>query len=288
MPGKILAASPHPFRNRDERHRQTKAPGKGDEEMVEAPYLMGIDFGTGGVRVGLFDRAGTPVVFRAETFPTQYPRPSWAEQDPGDWLLGLVTAVRGAVNDSGIAPRDIAGISVDATSSTVLAVDRHDRYMGLALLWMDVRAAVQARRIEATAHPALKYNGFGAVSAEWGLPKAMWLKENRPEVWAEAGYICDCADWVVQRLTGEWASSINIASAKFYYDRDTGGFPESLYQQVGLDDFLDKYPSAVIDLGVVVGGLRRDVAAEMGLDPDTPVAQGGVDAYLGARSGSVW
>ncbi len=132
--------------------------------MVEAPYLMGIDFGTGGVRVGLFDRAGTPVVFRAETFPTQYPRPSWAEQDPGDWWFGLVTAVRGAVNDSGIAPRDIAGISVDATSSTVLAVDRHDRYMGLALLWMDVRAAVQARRIEATAHPALKYNGFGAVS----------------------------------------------------------------------------------------------------------------------------
>lgn len=86
--------------------------------MVEAPYLMGIDFGTGGVRVGLFDRAGTPVVFRAETFPTQYPRPSWAEQDPGDWWLGLVTAVRGAVNDSCIAPRDIAGISVDATSST--------------------------------------------------------------------------------------------------------------------------------------------------------------------------
>ncbi len=84
--------------------------------MVEAPYLMGIDFGTGGVRVGLFDRAGTPVVFRAETFPTQYSRPSWAEQDPGEWWLGLVTAVRGAVNDSGIAPRDIAGISVDATS----------------------------------------------------------------------------------------------------------------------------------------------------------------------------
>ena len=31
--------------------------------MAEAPYLMGIDVGTGGVRVGLFDRQGSPAVF---------------------------------------------------------------------------------------------------------------------------------------------------------------------------------------------------------------------------------
>jgi glycerol kinase len=44
----------------------------------------GVDLGTGGVRVGLFDRQGTPAVFHAVEWETTYPRPGWAEQDPDD------------------------------------------------------------------------------------------------------------------------------------------------------------------------------------------------------------
>jgi sugar (pentulose or hexulose) kinase len=31
--------------------------------MAEGPYLLGMDIGRGGVRVGIFDCKGTPVVF---------------------------------------------------------------------------------------------------------------------------------------------------------------------------------------------------------------------------------
>ena len=31
--------------------------------MTDGPYLLGIDFGTGGARVGIFDPEGTPLVF---------------------------------------------------------------------------------------------------------------------------------------------------------------------------------------------------------------------------------
>ncbi|MDQ6949603.1 MAG: FGGY-family carbohydrate kinase, partial [Actinomycetota bacterium] len=63
---------------------------------------------------------------------------------------------------------------------------------------------------------------------------------------------------------------------------DQGGFPESLFQAVGIEDLLEKYPQNLLDLGVVLGGLRKDVAEELGLRPDIPVAQGGVDAHMGA------
>jgi ribulose kinase len=86
----------------------------------------------------------------------------------------------------------------------------------------------------------------------------------------------------IQRLTGEWAASVNFASSKFYYDRDEGGFPASLFQAIGIEDLLEKYPQNVLDLGVPVGGLRKDVAEELGLKAGTPVAEGGIDAYLGA------
>jgi FGGY-family pentulose kinase len=260
--------------------------GSGDrpkgEDMAEAPYLMGIDLGTGGVRVGLFDREGSPVVFRAEEWETRHPHPGWAEQDPGEWWTGLVRATRGALEESGVPAAEVAGISVDATASTVVAADADGRHLRPAIMWMDVRAADQARRIQETGDAALKYNGFGAVSAELGLPKALWLKENEPETWDGAARVGDCADWVIQRLTGEATTSINTASGKYYYDRSEGGFPASLYEAAGIEDLLDKTPQQVLDLGVAVGGLGRDAADELGLEAGTPVAEGGIDAHVGA------
>jgi FGGY-family pentulose kinase len=250
--------------------------------MAEAPYLMGIDYGTGGVRVGLFDRDGAPAVFHAVEFKTHHPRPGWAEQDPAEWWSSLVQAVRQAMEQSGVSREEVAGISVDATSATVMATDEQGKHLRPAIMWMDVRAADQARRLQETGYPALKYNGFGAVSAEWGIPKAAWLKENEPKTWNSAARICDCGDWMIQRLTGEWAASINFASSKYYYDRDEGGFPVSLLQAIGIEDLLEKYPQNVLDLGVPVGELRKDVAEELGLTAGTPVAEGGIDAYMGA------
>jgi FGGY-family pentulose kinase len=250
--------------------------------MSEAPYLMGIDVGTGGVRVGLFDRQGSPAVVHAVGFATHHPHPGWAEQDPGEWWSGLARATRGALEESGVAADEIAGISVDATASTVVASDADGRHLRPAIMWMDVRAADQARRIQETGDPALKYNGFGAVSAELGLPKALWLKDREPETWNRAARVGDSADWLIQRLTGEAVTSVNTVSGKYYYDRDAGGFPVGLYEAVGVEDLLDKTPQRVLDLGAPVGELAKGAADELGLKAGTPVAEGGIDAHLGA------
>ena len=86
---------------------------------------------------------------------------------------------------------------------------------------------------------------------------------------------------MTHRLTGEWAASINTTSTKWYYDRNAGGFPVSLYEAIGLGDLLEKFPQKVLDMGTVVDGLRKEAAEELGLPPGIPVAEGGVDAYVG-------
>ena len=250
--------------------------------MAEGPYLLGIDFGTGGARAGIFDVEGTPVAFGEKEFSLKHPRPGWAEQDPDQWWDSLVAAVKRAMEEGGVPAGEIAGVSMDAMSSTVLAMDEKDRHLRPAIMWMDVRASDEADRIAATRNDALKYSGHGAVSAEWGLPKALWIKEHEPDVYKNANRICDCGDWLLHRLTGEWATSINFASAKYFYDRDAGGWPESLYDAVDAGDVLEKFPPGVLDLGAVAGELRKDVAEEMGLAAGTPVAVGGVDAHVGA------
>ncbi|MCL6437610.1 MAG: hypothetical protein K6T51_03280 [Rubrobacteraceae bacterium] len=250
--------------------------------MAEGPYLLGIDGGTGSVRVGIFDRWGNLVAFYSVEYETYHPQPGWAEQDPDQWWSSLVAAVRGAMSKSGISAEEVAGISLDTTSCTVVAMDENDRHMRPAILWMDVRAAEQARRLQETGDPALKYNGYGAVSAEWMPSKALWLKENEPEVYNSAKRICEYQDWMTHKLTGEWTASISNTSIRWYYDRNTGGWPETLYCDVGLDDVLTKFPDRVLDQGEIVGGLREEAAAELGLRAGTPVAEGGVDAFVAA------
>ena len=244
------------------------------------PYVMGIDFGTESVRVGIFDLEGTPIVFASEPYPLYHPHPGWAEQKPEEWWASLVTATRRALAESGVSKESIVGLGADTTSCTVVAMDAAFQPLRPAIIWMDVRSADQARRIAATGHPALKYNGFGNVSAEWMPCKALWIKENEPELYAQAAHIGEFTDWLTYRLTGEWTGSINNTSIRWYYDRAEGGWPEDFYERIGLGDLIEKFPSRILDLGEVAGALSPEVAAELGLPAGIPVAQGGADAFV--------
>ena len=128
--------------------------------MKNGPYFMGIDGGTESVRVGVFDQEGTPIGFASRSYALRHPHPGWAEQDPNEWWSALVAAVKEVMNENDIAPEAIAGISLDATTCTVVAVDAQNQVLRPAILWMDVRAAPQARRIAETGDAALTYNGF--------------------------------------------------------------------------------------------------------------------------------
>ncbi len=248
--------------------------------MTQGPYVMGIDFGTESVRVGIFTLTGKPIIFASESYPLRHPRPGWAEQQPDEWWSALVMAVRRSLQESGVPKESIVGIGADCTSCTVVAMDADFRPLRPAILWMDVRAADQATRIAQSGHSALKYNGYGNVSAEWMPCKALWLKEKEPETYARARYVGECIDWLTHRLTGEWVASIDTTSIRWYYDRAEGGWPIDFYGRIGLADLLEKYPPRVLDMGEVAGTLRGDVAIELGLPPGIPVAEGGADAFV--------
>ncbi len=248
--------------------------------MPAPPYVLGIDYGTESVRVGIFTLTGEPVVFASEPYPLRHPQQGWAEQRPDEWWQSLVAATRRAVSESGVRPDEIVGIGADCTSCTVVTLDKNFAPLRPAIIWMDVRATEQAARMAATGHPALKYNGFGNVSAEWLPCKTLWIKENEPELYARARYVGEAIDWLTQRLTGEWVGSINNTSIRWYYDRNEGGWPQSFYEQIGLGDVIERFPQRILDMGEVAGKLLPAVAEELGLPAGLPVAEGGADAFV--------
>jgi len=271
--------------------------------------VVSVDVGTESTRAAVFDASGALLGLAAVKHATDYPRPGWAEQDPAAWWSGLGEAVRGAVAESGCDPASIGCLCLATTSCTVLALDDAGVPLRPALLWMDARSAVQAAEIMArgAGDPALSVNcgGAGPLSAEWMLPKALWLKENEPTVWAAAATVCECQDWLNFKLTGELvAGGCNVATRwhcdgvealRPAEDGGEGGFggqPTSLLARVGLSDLGAKWPRRCVAMGAPIGPLTSAACARLGLAPGVLLVQGGADAFvamvgMGAVGGGV-
>ena len=181
------------------------------KSATNSKYLLGVDGGTEGLRAGLFDKSGSPLAYASTTYPTQFPAPSWAEQDPRDWWSALGRSVRKVIQDSGIRAEQIASMAVDTTCCSVVALDKNGNPIRPALIWMDVRSAEQAEQIVETKDKALRINsnGNGPVSAEWMIPKALWIKQKEPEIFNQAVTICEYQDYINFHLTGHRTASIN-------------------------------------------------------------------------------
>ena len=141
--------------------------------MSTEGYVLGIDLGTGGARVGIFDLKGNPVVFCSEKITLYTEASGRAEQDADEWWEAICKASKNAIATSKIDPSNIKGMSVDTTCCTVLLSKDDMKPLRKAIMWMDVRASEQAKRIYKSGHNALKYNGYGMVSAECLPAKAL-------------------------------------------------------------------------------------------------------------------
>lgn len=117
-----------------------------------------------------------------------------------------------------------------------------------AILWMDVRASAQMRAV-------LEQTGQ-SISAETFLCKALWIKENRPDLWASTRVLCEYQDYLNHWLTGEWCFSANTA-CNWGYNNRKKSFDLDFLRAVGLEDMTDKVPARAVSAGEVVGAPHR-------------------------------
>lgn len=245
------------------------------------PVVVGVDGGTGGVRAGVFDLNGTPLGFSERSYATTFPEPGRAEQNPKDWIDGLGLAMRDALASANVDASDVLGVCVDTTCCSVVALDANGEALMPCVLWMDVRASDETREVLATSDDALRVNcdGRGPVSAEWMIPKALWMKKNRREVYDGASMICEYQDFINLKLTGRFCGSRNNVGVRWHFD--AGEPPRTMLEKLEMSELLLKWPREILDMGSVIGGLTPVAAANCGLLEGTPVIQGGADAFVG-------
>ncbi|MCU6421162.1 FGGY-family carbohydrate kinase [Klebsiella aerogenes] len=259
----------------------------------ETQTIIGVDVGSGSVRAGVFNLSGELLAHSTREITLFRSAGSVVEQSSREIWQAVCDCIKRAVEKAAVSPHSVAGIGFDATCSLVvigendapLAVGPSEEADRNIIVWMDHRATEQAERINATRHPVLQYVG-GTISPEMETPKLLWLKENRPQIFAAARHFFDLADYLTWRATGDLARSVCTVTCKWTYLAHEKRWDADYFRQIGLAELAEedfaRIGQRIVDPGTPCGdGLTAAAAEEMGLPVGTPVAVGMIDAHAG-------
>lgn len=256
-------------------------------------FVIGVDVGTGSVRAGAFDLAGTLLGVAKRDIAIFREAGSLVEQSSRDIWEAVCACVREAVSACSRQASAAVGIGFDATCSLVvlgeggapLPVGPSEDPDRNIIVWMDHRAIGQAERINARGHAVLDYVG-GRISPEMQTPKLLWLKENRPDIFDRAWQFFDLPDFLTWKATGDLARSTCTVTCKWTYLAHEKRWAADYFEKIGLgalarEDFR-RIGQQIVDPGTALGaGLTKDAARELGLPVGLPVGAALIDAHAG-------
>jgi L-ribulokinase len=280
-------------------------------------YVIGVDFGTDSVRSVIADAKNGSEVSSAVFYYPRWragrfcdPAANQFRQHPSDYTEGMEQSIREAlaVAPPGAAAR-VAGISVDTTGSTPVAVDKTGTPLALTpafeedpdamfILWKDHTAIEEAAEINELCRryeiDYSKYEG-GIYSSEWFWAKILRTLRTSEAVREAAYSWVEHCDWIPFLLTGgndvhQMKRSRCAAGHKALWHEDFGGLPPNEFF-VDLDPLLDGLVDRLYEethtSDVPAGHLSEEWAQKLGLSTEVIVGVGAFDAHMGAVGGQI-
>jgi xylulokinase len=237
--------------------------------MAHKKYILAHDTGTGGNKAVLCDLKGRVVHSVYRSYGISYPHPEWVEQDPDELWRVVAATSKQVIRESGIDPADIAGVGVSAQMWNTLPVDEKGRPLTRMLSWLDLRSIKQAEQVTSGDMPAFLFKHTGNIpTAKDSIPKILWLKEEKPEIWKKTAYLLDCKEYILFKLTGRIAIDYVGASVYFLFDPYTKKWSEEVCRK--LDIPIEKLPPA-FPCTDVIGEITPEAAKLTGMKAGTPV-----------------
>ncbi|MDR2770670.1 MAG: hypothetical protein LBB57_01370, partial [Clostridiales Family XIII bacterium] len=189
-------------------------------------YILAYDFGTGATKAALIDCAGKFIAGSIYNYPLSAPSLGYAEQNPEDYWRATCAVTGNVLKESGISGRHIKAISFGTQGLGIIPVDKNGEVLYNNITWVDSRAGKQAKKINGLL-------GFETLSAGDVVPKLLWLKENKPEVYERTQYFLDCTGYLIFKSTGISAMEATN-SGPYSFDLEMRVRKERIYDTAGI------------------------------------------------------
>ncbi len=252
-------------------------------------WVLAVDLGTGGPKVGLVSLTGAVAWHEHRAVPTRLGPGGEATQDAGLWWDLVTDSARRALASGVVDPGAVVAVSCTGQWASTVPVDAAGLPVGPCQLWSDTRGAPHARRViggpvagyaPAAALRWIRHSG-GAPSTSGADPigHILHLEHDEPEVARAARWYLEPVDYLSMRFTGTAAATAASMTGAWLTDNrvaDPLAYDPALVVASGVP--AAKLPPLGPTAGLV-GTVRADVAADLGLPDGVVVVAGTPDLH---------
>lgn len=239
-------------------------------------YLAGIDIGTTGAKVAIFDLKGNIISSAYKEYTCSYPRPNWVEQDPLVLIESTMDACRKAVAKSKINPENISSIGLSSQRSCTIFIDKQGNILRPMISWQDNRANTEVKEIESKISNHDYYNLTGLPNnTTWLLPKILWVRKNEPKIWGKVNKVVQLQDFALKAFGAEeYYNDIPDVAMSGMMDTDKLTWSSKLLSLFDIDKGLLPVP---ISSGKKIGVISEKVSQKTGFAKGTILCVGAGD-----------
>ena len=254
---------------------------------MKGDVLIGIDAGTSVIKAVAFDTQGRQIAIASRPNSYRTLENGGAEQDMSrTWAdSAAVTAALGEQIE-GLADRVIA-LAVTGQGDGTWLIDADGEPVHNGWLWLDARAAAEARELAASDGINTIYQRTGTgINVCQMRTHLKWMQRNAPEMLERAATAMHCKDWLYFCLTGERASDPSEGVFTFG-DVRTRDYSDEVLAALGLKMQRSLLPP-IVDGAQESHPLASEAARLTGLPEGLPVVLGYVDVACSALGAGLY
>ena len=245
-------------------------------------YLMAIDAGTGSVRAVIFDTKGNQIsVGQKEwTHLEEEGVPNSMSFDcETNWAL-VCECIKESLNSAGLSGEDITALSATSMREGIVLYDKDSKELW-AVANVDARADKEVKYLKENFAGIEEdfYKESGQTFALGALPRIMWLKNNKPDLYERVASISMIGDWILARLSGVIATDPSNGGTTGIFSLQNRNWIPTMAKIVGIKENI--FPP-VLEVGTLMGTVNDKASKETGLSTNTKVVMGGGDVQLGS------
>ncbi|MGE4488205.1 MAG: L-fuculokinase [Kiritimatiellales bacterium] len=240
--------------------------------------LLGIDLGTTGCKAGAFGLDGTCIAQAYREYDMLHPQPGWSELDSSNVWKKTKEVIAEVAMQTKNDP--ITALSVSAFGEAFVPVSKDRKLLDNSILCVDDRGQEHISRLLETFDREKLYRiNPNLLGPNYSLPKMLWLRDNRPEIYQQADYFLLWSDLIAFLLGCDPVTNNSHANRTLLFDLDKNDWSDELLAWSGIPR---SKLGRIVPGGAVIGAVADSMAAELGLSQGIQVVSGGHDQCCNA------
>jgi len=181
---------------------------------------------------------------------------------------------------------DLTAIGITTFGETFTVLDENDDVLMPSMLYTDPRGKKETQELcDILGEKRITYISGAKPNQMYSVPKIMWIKRNKPEIYEKIKHILLMEDFIVYKLTGKANIDYSLAARTMGFDIRNKCWSKEIFDAAGIDMSLMSTP---VPTGSLAGEILHDIAKKLGVSSHLKIVNGCHDQIAAALGAGVF